>query len=418
MRINNNITITSFKGINVNNKQYNKEDAVQSKTEQLRPVQAEQLKNLEQQLKLIRETQQQKEVKSYTLIDNEAEKRNPFSKFCLEHGFSTGKDLYNDKKHGIEKQDDILETKSLYADKMLSLAYSTFKTMRETDKKEFTKAASYPSATIEHKKTKGMDNIAGYKLEKSVLKNEFTDKVKREKEGEDINIFGSILFFGPFENGKTYITENIAEETECNISELAIAGKKGKNEFIPKLYDIAQKSEEDFNKDRTRTIIFIDEVDRALRDNQENAQQFEDFIKTCSKKYHCTVFAATNDPLDLNLNMKDPEVFPVKMSIDPPDKENTIELFKYYIEDYPHEEIDYEELEKNVRVREQETKSKFSNALIENICSESWSNRSSDTLNQKDLHNTIKNAVPTLTIELQKKFENDYNNLIAEKKEN
>ena len=418
MRINNNITINTFKGINVNNKEYTKEDVTRAKTEQVRPRQAEALKNLEQKLKLIQDTERQTKLKSIAKIDSDAEGRNLGSRFIRYIGVGTGEDLYNDKKDGVEKEKNTLEAKSLYADRMLNLVESTIKDIRKIDIEEAKKYTTNPDVIIEDPKKEGIKNIAGYEVEKSVLKSEFIDKVKKEQNGEDVNIFGSILFFGPYGNGKTYITDSVARETDCNVVEYQNAGRKNKNFFIKRLNNIGEESEKNFNENKKRTIIFVDEIDRLLEDNPNNAEQFEDFIKNCSTKYHCTVFAATNNPLNLNLNFEDKNVFPVKMSIDPPNKENAIEVFKYHIAKYPHGEINYEELEKNLRERENKTDKKFNNGRIKQICDKSWQNKNSEQISQNDIINAINIVEPELSEQLQKKFENDYNNLIAEKKEN
>lgn len=174
--------------------------------------------------------------------------------------------------------------------------------------------------------TKGFKRIAGYKKELNTLNQEFITKIKKEKLGDNTqNIPNSILFFGPNRNGKTTITSAVAEESGANICKLNIFQSKlpeRQQEIMAQIKEIAQQSEENFKKDRTRTIIFIDEIDRLINNSSAIKDEFSDFIKNCSEKYHCSVFCATNDPLKLGIDTNDDRMFEIIMSIDPANDEN------------------------------------------------------------------------------------------------
>ncbi len=214
----------------------------------------------------------------------------------------------------------------------------------------------------------GLSKVAGYNYELNILNRVFINKVKREKSGNiNENIPGSILFFGPNRNGKTLITLSAAEETGCDIVKIA---KRNLNEdsFIDRLIKTAEKSEEKFKKDRTRTIIFIDEIDKLVDNNKPDKDKFFEFLKTCSKDYHCTVFAATNYPLKLGFDFKDPEIFPVAMSIDPANHKNKKEIIKHYLSNYDNiGEIDIEAIILKLEDIEKKSGCVFSNEQIKNI---------------------------------------------------
>ncbi len=64
-----------------------------------------------------------------------------------------------------------------------------------------------------------------------------------------------------------------------------------------------------------------------------NKKNFENFAKTCSKKFHCTIFGATNHPSALGVDVK--QTFPVIISVDPPNEKGTIEVFQHYLRGKP-----------------------------------------------------------------------------------
>ncbi len=91
-------------------------------------------------------------------------------------------------------------------------------------------------------------------------------KNKKRKVGENIQVPGSILFFGPTGNGKSTFAKAFAEETGCKRVPIMTLGeiKEDKEKFfMQKLKAEAEKAKQRFEKDnaRQRTIILVDEVD-------------------------------------------------------------------------------------------------------------------------------------------------------------
>jgi len=269
---------------------------------------------------------------------------------------------------------------------------------------------------VRRKEDFGMTKVAGYKDDMRVIYERFIDEVEKEERGEEADVFGSILFFGPSGNGKTHITEAVAEETDCNIIpiELGMDDIESTNYTMKQILEEAQKAEERFQNGEGRTILFIDEVDNLISKTSPVTKVFEEFIKTCSKKYHCTVFAATNDPLDLGVNMKDEDVFTIKMAIDPPDVENAAAMFKYQLKDYPKEELDYEELAQELFNQEELRRGQFNNGQILNICKGAYKNREGEVLKQSDIIKYMQEmpTKPEISDEMGEKFSNEYEELI------
>ncbi len=323
--------------------------------------------------------------------------------------FSDLKEKFTKKHDSFQAQNASLGNKMHCSDKMVMLSAETAKQLKESYKISLQKETEAKSS-----KNTGIKMIAGYKPELGVLQKEFIDRVKEEKAGSDIDIFGSILFFGPYSNGKTHITEAVAQETGCTV--IPIFVMKGQNKkAMQEIYKEAEKSEERFIKTGTRTIIFIDEADKLLGENSPVTKEFEEFIKSCSEEYHCSVFAATNEPLSLGVNFNDPDIFPVKMSIDPPEGENIEEMFKFGLKQYKTaDDFDYKALAQIAAQREEETGGKFSSGQIIAMCDEMAVNSGSASVEMQTAAEYIQSAEPEITAKLGEKFNNDYKNLIGE----
>lgn len=320
------------------------------------------------------------------------------------------KEQYNKIKGELSDKKNMLGDKSFFAEHMLQAVKNSITEIAKADKDEAENLFNSSSYSYAIPNNTGLESIAGYKDELEVIQKEFIDRVNAEKQGQDVDIFGSILFFGPYGNGKTHITEAVAQATDCVIKPIFVG--KDSQKAMNKMIEAAKKSEERFKTDRTRTIIFIDEADNLIGDDSPVSCEFEEFIKDCSKKYHCSVFAATNDPLDLSVNMSDPDVFPIKMSIDPPNEENMEEVFKYYLQDKAVEDIDYKKIVKVAKEREKETDSKYNTRQIEEICENLHREKKGEKITEDDITAEISSIEPFITPDLNSKFENDYKELI------
>lgn len=284
------------------------------------------------------------------------------------------------------------------------------------DRKQFENLTPADIAILVSSK-KGGSEIAGYKNEVETLDNVFIKEVIAEKYGADNDVFGSVLFFGPYGNGKTHITKSIAEATNSKIVKIVTPNDsdESKRKTMDKIYSVAKKSEARFNEDRTRTIIFLDEAEKIIGKGSPVADEFSEFIKDCSKKHHCTVFAATNFPLDLDVDMEDADIFPIKMSIDPPNEENATAMFQMYLKDDVDGSVDYQEVVKAMTTKADEVGGKFSNAQIRNICISSISHADEFDSIQDGIIAQINSREPEITPTLCEKFDNDYKQLIEKR---
>lgn len=313
------------------------------------------------------------------------------------------------KRKALEAPNEALDQQRFYLEKMKKLRLETLEQIRQVEKNEEAEKVVYTNSP-----RTGISKIAGYKDEISVLEDEFITKVKKEKAGEDQDIFGSLLFFGPQGNGKTHITGAVAEATNSDIVKIRIPNVKDEQikKSMQKIYKAAENSAEKFKQDRTRTIIFIDEVDKMLTSSSPILEEFSDFIKTCSDKYHCSVFAATNNPLSLALNFNDPDIFPIKMSIDTPDDKNAKAMLDFYLKDKTSGTIDTDRLLLLMREREEETQGKYNNGQIKQMTCDALTNGYTGEITQVNMEKQIKNTEPNITSDLLTKFQKDYDELI------
>lgn len=260
----------------------------------------------------------------------------------------------------------------------------------------------------------GFCRIAGYEEEKAVLDDVFVSKVQLEKEGAKVEVPGSVLFFGPYNNGKTYITKNVASEAGCKIVKIKAGNSK---KFMEKLYEQALASKERFNQTQERTIIFIDELDRLVNANSDNSKEFEEFIKTCSDEYHCSVFGATNSPNALGLNLDDPDIFPVRMSIDVANDENLKAVLKYYLEDIMSDDTDYDAVVDSLREQERLFGGRYTNAQFKFFPEQLILKYCSDKISQEQLIEFIQNdkeySQPMLSKAKVASFEEEYNKIMG-----
>lgn len=260
---------------------------------------------------------------------------------------------------------------------------------------------------------KGFDSVAGYEYEKQVLYKEFISKVQMEKEGYDVNVPGSVLFFGPWNNGKTYITSNIAAECDCRNVQIAMLRRQN---IMEKLLEEAKKAQTHFEQTNQRTIIFIDELDGKASAASFNKEEFEEFLSTCSKKYHCSVFAATNHPSRLGLNLDNSDIFPIRMSIDIPDDKNLKAVLEFYLGGLMQENTDYDKLVKEFRKQEQIQGGKYNIAQIA-LFADNLATENKNDLTQNDVVTYIKQSEwgkPRLEDEEIATFEEEYKKIIGE----
>ena len=237
------------------------------------------------------------------------------------------------------------------------------------------KAAAVNQAKGELANIKGFESIAGYEQEKQVLDKYFIEELDKERAGEEnYSIPNSILFFGPKGNGKTTFAQAFVVQAGCKYSPVrAFALKKSQlyEKFMDKLIHAAQEAEEEYKKTGIWTVIFVDEFTKIADNESLILPQIRDFMKDCAQKYHTILFATTNFPERIALDMDDDEVFPYRVALDPPDIGNKIKVLKHYLKPLMGDKkVDYEKLARMLEDKEKQTGARYSiNSIKDSICS-------------------------------------------------
>lgn len=264
-------------------------------------------------------------------------------------------------------------------------------------------------------KTNGFSKIAGYNSEKELLNKYFISEIKKEQNGEQANVPNSVLFFGPTGNGKTTFAKAFAKETGCKLIPIrakVFAGSDAETDkiFMTELHNKAEKSEENFQKTGTRSILFMDEFTKVSDKDSTILPELTDFLSNCSDKYHCTLFAASNHPLNIALPMEgENAVFPYVVSIDPPNIENKTEVMKFYLKGRMPEGTDYKKLAEYADKKEQEKQSVFNIAqLKEDICWEGIDKK----ISTDEVIKNIDNTEPNIDKQALNKFSDEMDKLL------
>lgn len=263
----------------------------------------------------------------------------------------------------------------------------------------------------------GFDSIAGYDAEKFILTSSFINLVEEERSGQIVDVPNSILFFGPIGNGKTSFAKAFAKSAGCEFEKAkpdssARTKKEREDSFYKDLLAKAKTAQEHFLTTGQRTIILADEFDRYANEDSSIVPKLKRFLEGCSENYHCTIFATTNNPLDIPLELRAEKRMPIKVCIDPPDKVNAALVFKHYLNSITSvdiSKIDFEQLAKETCSFLPDAA--LNNSQIEDICKKCA--KEHDTVTQNDLLYYIRIAEPSIDKEDLAKYKHEKEELIG-----
>lgn len=251
---------------------------------------------------------------------------------------------------------------------------------------------------------KGFDSIAGYEYEKAVLDRFFISEIKKERAGQEANVPGSVLFFGPQGNGKTSFAKAFAQEADARVEYIDTNSTRGKAKnrfdvFLDELLNEAKLAEEHYQKggNNQRTILILDEFDNVAGKNSPITKELEKFLQKCSDKYHCTVFATTNYPERIAMNLKkENSAFPYRVALDPPSAADKAGVLEFYTRGREVEALDIPAAVRKIEEKENIEESLFCNAFIKKIAL--------GARNQEEMYKMIEKIHPNISKEELKTY--------------
>lgn len=271
---------------------------------------------------------------------------------------------------------------------------------------------SYETTRAASMKHKGFDRLAGYEEEKNILYKYFIKEVRKKRAGEEANIPSSMLFFGPRGMGKTKFYKALAEESECNEKDLWIhSNSNNYSRILEELYKKAEEAKSHYEQTGNRSIIFIDEITHLADNDSTILKDLSEFLRTCSEKYHCTVFAATNYPEKIALPMEESQgLFPIRVLIDPPTQKNKMEIIKFYIQDRLGVNTDIEKLTEIIGQKEKNDNRLYTINRIKDICTEAGDLDKKITI--EEFIEKVNNTPTNITKEQLKHYHENYDKLV------
>lgn len=256
------------------------------------------------------------------------------------------------------------------------------------------------------KKNKGWDKIAGYDQEKTILTDEFINNIVLEKGGnKDVTFPNGILFFGPTGNGKTTFAKAFAEQVQCPLIEI-----EPLNDLKEELRKALNSSKENFEKTGTRSIILMDEFDNfgsKKPENQQTVAMLKAIMTSCSDKYNATMFLTTNNPQDIDSILLADSRCPIRVYLDPPNKQNAENVFKYYLAGKTENNINYNNVVADLLNNQKD--GAYSNSKIKTIVETCYKETAKlgRSITEGDLIEKIRKTLPDITGEHLKKYAKD-----------
>ena len=265
--------------------------------------------------------------------------------------------------------------------------------------------------TLLDKKLNGFERIAGYETDKEIIKTYLIDPIKNEAKGKTTDVPGSVLFFGPKGNGKTTFALTVRDETDCELIKIRPRGRTLEEKSIDLMIQLKKEgedSEKRFKEQGKRSILFLDEITRTITSKTNNYNEFMNFLKTCSKKYHCTVFATTNAQRMLNLTKNNCESFPLRVGLEPPDKTDMQKILAHHATLRAKEELNYDEIIDELLYNPEGT---YSTSQISMLCRGAHI-KTPEGINTRLLLDEIAKTKPTIKREQMSEFWEDVKNII------
>lgn len=251
----------------------------------------------------------------------------------------------------------------------------------------------------------GYSKIAGYDEEKGFLK-AYLNSLSSVDSCDSEDLLNSVLFYGPRGNGKTTFASALAEEFGCRFRKVEITSNKEK--ALKRLEKELNKAKESWETNKRNSIVLIDECTAFMNEPKNQTEEeinarIGQLIQESASKYHTMLFLTTNYPMRLDKIFTDEEKMPLFMPLNPPGKENALEVFKYYA---AGSDIDFNKVIDTFERQCQAQQARYSNGQIKNIV-ELTKMKNDGKINTEGLLDSIRQTRPEISQEDLKRFKSD-----------
>lgn len=250
------------------------------------------------------------------------------------------------------------------------------------------------------KENKGFGKIAGYGDIKEKLISIVGNSIILEKDKQEVAVPNGILFYGPKGNGKTTFAEAFAEQLDCNL--VKVENLLDPVENLKNLRKELEKGKKLFEEKGIRTILQIDEFDEFAPEGDRIVGPLKSISDNVSKDYHCTFFFTTNYPEKIDTILMRDGRFDLKVALPLADKNNALEVLKYYGEPFADDTVNFESLAD--LIVSQIPEAGYSNARIEKIVKDFLNGCKTKVMSHKDFIASIKKIKPDVTKEAMEIF--------------
>lgn len=250
------------------------------------------------------------------------------------------------------------------------------------------------------KSLKGMDKLAGYSDIKSNLRQIFVNPIKKLNAGINAEVPNMILLYGPKGCGKSMMANAIEEETECNVINIDISLDTENDKKT--LENAILSSKDNYDNTGTHTIIRIEEIDNLLSGVKLDDSLINDF-NSLAKKNHCTIIATTNHPIEINKELLPKNNLSI-IYVSPANKDDIVEILKYYASDFADKTVDYDELAQ--QILDIAYDDAYSNAQIGGLIQKGIKMRfmQNGKLSQQDFIEILNESYPDINEEVLKSY--------------